>query len=134
MIATFVHPTQLSEHDTREIVRGCLKIKFQHLEPEHIIRQALSGHMVLYKVRGEDFEGIFIVEPKGDTLWLEMAVGKGLIRHFEELNAWLQGLAKSYGAHSLSALVTSPGIARLWKRVSAIPAATYFTQELKNGR
>ena len=134
MIATFVHPTQLTEHDTREIVRGCLKLKFQKLEPQYIIRQALSGTMVLYKVQGKDFEGIFVVEPKGDTLWLEMAVGTGLLKHFDELNDWLLGLARSYGAHSLSALVASPGIAKLWKRVSGKPAASYFMQELKNGR
>jgi hypothetical protein len=107
-----------------------LELKFQKLEPQYIIRHALAGTMHLYKIRGNDFEGIFVIEPKGDTLWLEMAVGKGLIRHFDELNDWLLGLARSHGAHSLSALVASPGIAKLWKRKSGKAAASYFTQEL----
>jgi|SRR5215475_6670965 len=129
MNATYIHPTQLSESDIAAIARGCLKIRFQKLDPQHMVRMALSGNLAFYRLRGENFEGLFAVAPRDNTLWLELAVGRNLLKHFDEIQSWLQGLARSYGAHSLSAIIASSALSKLWQRRQAKNVAAYFVQE-----
>jgi hypothetical protein len=134
MNAVFVHPTQLSVEDIRNIARGCVKVRFQKLDPQNLVRLALSEQLAFYKLQGEGFNGIVAVAPRDDTLWLELAVGNGLLKHFDEIQYWLQGLAKSYGVHSLSAIIASPALCKLWRRRDAKEVAHYFVQEIENGR
>ena len=134
MNVEFVHPTQLSVQDIMDIAKGCLRIKFQVLDPQNMVRMALSENLMFYRVQGQDFSGIVAVAPKDDTLWLELVVGKGLLKHFDEIHDWLIGLAKSHGLHSLTAIVASPVIYRLWQRRRAKEVARYFVEEIPNGR
>lgn len=134
MNVEFIHPTQLSVEDIRAIAGGCLRIRFQKLDPQNMVRMALSEQLMFYKVWGNGFSGIVAVAPKDDTLWLELVVGKGLLKHFDEIHDWLISLARSHGMHSLTAIVASPVIYRLWLRRKAKEVARYFVEEISNGR
>jgi hypothetical protein len=134
MSTEYVHPTQLTVQDITDIARGCLRIRFQKLDPQNLVRMALSEQLMFYRVWGQDFKGIVAVAPKDDTLWLELVVGKGLLKHFDEIHDWLISLARSHGAHSLTAIVASPIIYKLWQRRKAKEVARYFVEEIGNGR
>ena len=129
-----VHPTQLSVQDITHLARGCLRIKFQKVDPQQLVRMALTKELNCYKMWGADCSGIALVAPRGDTLWVEMITGKGLLKHFDEVGTWLESLARSHGAHSLSFMLASPALYKLWQRRGAKAVAQYFVKEIENGR
>lgn len=134
MRTEYVHPSQLSNGDIGLIAKGCLAVKFQPTDPKKLIEKALNRELFFYKLFGEDFFGIAALELADDCLWLQLITGQGLVKHFDEIHDWLMHLALSCGVHKLSAMVSRPGLKRLWEKHEARNAASYMVKEIHDGR
>jgi len=133
MKTQYVHPTQLSDSDIRLITEGFLSIKFGDSDPKALFEKALKRELFFYKLTGEDFFGIAAVRMAEDCLWLELITGEGLVKHFDEIHDWLMRVALSCGVNKLGALVSRPGLKRLWERHEARHEASYMVREVSHG-
>lgn len=133
MRTEYVHPTRLTDGDIRLIAKGCLAVKVNSLDPKVLIEKAMRKEVFFYKVFGEDFFGIVALYLTDECLWIEFVAGQGLVRHFDEIHEWLMHLALSCGVRQLSALISRPGLKRLWEKHEAHHAASYMTKELAHG-
>ena len=133
MKTEYVHPTQLSDGDIRLITKGFLAIKFGDSDPKTLFEKAMQKELFFYKLVGEDFFGIAALRLAEDCLWLELMTGTGLVKHFDEIHDWLLHLALSSGVHKLGALVSRPGLRRLWEKHEATHKASYMVREVSHG-
>lgn len=133
MKTEYVHPTRLSDEDLHLIAKGCLAVKVNTLDPKTLIEKALRREVFLYRIVGDGFYGIIALYLADECLWVEFVAGHGLVPHFEEIHEWLQHLALSCKVCKLSALISRPGLKRLWEKHEAKHAASYMTKEFRHG-
>lgn len=123
-------PTDLKDEDIRWMTIGTNRVSFQNYSAADVVRKALSGNMGIYRLSGA-CSGIVATSIAYDALFIEVLVGRGLIKCFDEIYAELKTLARGMGQTRIAGLVEREGLGRLYeKRLGLRPAAALYIEEL----
>lgn len=108
---------------------------YHEIGVKYLLEEIVSGRITLWRIgglkEGSGLVGTSYAERRdGKEIWIELLVGKGLLKEAREVREAIHALVLRSGARWLTGFAVRPGLAKLYEEVFGLHAkAKLFSEE-----